>query len=134
MNALILLKLVKESKGEGLAAINPWKYPAKEPWKTKFFYDMWSSALEHDSTDGFHTLALYTPPECLVGALELAISHHSIDALVPLINAFKDIPQISSCHPCCEKCPLVFSQTLKWFPELSSASIVKHPSVINISS
>ena len=118
MNTLLLMKLVKESKGEGLAHINPWKFPANEPWKTKFFYDMWSSALEHDSSAGFHTLSLYTPPECLHGALEMAINHHSVEAIVPLLNAFTDIPNFSPCSTCCEQCPTVFLQAKKWFPLL----------------
>jgi hypothetical protein len=119
MNVSLLLKTVKEEKGAGLAHINPWKFPDRDPWKTVFFFDMWSSALNNNSIDGFHTLALYTPLDCVDGALELAVHHHSVEALVPLLNKkYNHSHFLFSCSPECLRCKSVFVKVKQWFPSL----------------
>jgi hypothetical protein len=119
MNVSLLLKTVKEDRGKGLAHINPWKYPSRDPWKTIFFYDMWKGALENSSVDGFHTLALYTPIDCINGAIELAVHYHSSEALVPLLNKkYNNTYCLFSCAADCQECKRVFLQVKKWFPSL----------------
>ena len=125
------MKAVKESKGQGLALINPWRFPANEPWKTKFFYDMWKSALEHDSSDGFHCLTLYTPQDNLEGALELAVSHHNAEAIVPLLNSYK-VFELCPCSQNCKKCEEVFLRVKQWFPSLTAT--IESPRTIDIPS
>jgi hypothetical protein len=86
MNTDLLLLLLKKDQGKHLASVNPWKYPQQEPWRQKFFYDMWITAFLNNSTYAFHTLTLYTPDEFLENAIELAAEYHSSDALTPLLG------------------------------------------------
>jgi hypothetical protein len=116
MNTELLLMLIKKDQGKHLASINPWKYPQQEPWRQKFFYDMWVAAFQNNSSCAFHTLSLYTPDEFLETAIELATEEHSSHALTPLFGKKYTFEvrkkMVEKLHPCslgitCTRCHTV---------------------------
>jgi hypothetical protein len=118
MNTEILLYLVKKDQGKYLATINPWKYPKEEPYKTQFFYQMWTLALNENSIDSFHTLSLYTPLEYYTSLVELILQYHNVDALIPVLNMKKNVKVPSKCSENCEQCEKILSEVKQWFPQL----------------
>jgi len=124
MNTELLLMLIKKDQGKHLASINPWKYPKKEPWRQKFFYDMWVTAFTNNSVYAFHTLTLYTPDEFLDRAIDLACEEHSCEALVPLFGKKYSYQlrkeMVYKLHPCslgniCIECKKVKNSLLNTF-------------------
>jgi len=124
MNTDVLLTMLKKDQGKYLASINPWKYPKDEPWKQKFFYDMWTTAFTNNSLYAFHTLTLYTPDEFIEKAIELAIEDHSREALTPLLGKKYRYElrkeMVQHLHPCslgkvCTKCQSLKNALLQYF-------------------
>lgn len=123
MNTEILLLLVKEEQGKFLAELNPWKIPREEPWREKFFFDMWTIALKNNSLYGFHTLSIYTPKEYIDKAIELASEEHSVDALVSLLGkkySYENRIEQAQLLFCsegqyCQKCTFLKMNIIKWF-------------------
>ena len=123
MNTEVLFMLLKQEQGKYLSDVNPWKIPKEEPWRQKFFYDMWVHALHFNSVHGYHTLTIYTPNEYLNQAIELACEQHSVEALVSLVGKkyrYEERKQVAQALYCsqgteCKKCSLNKSILFKWF-------------------
>lgn len=98
--------------------------PQNEDWKYVFFMELWSTALESNSKEAFHALALFTPADMLDNVLSLAVQEHSSRAIVPLLacmerrdgwNRHNRLRLIQCSQKRCGSCREVRSHLLKVF-------------------
>lgn len=116
-----LFQAIQTRQGAAFTEMEYVPFPQDVFLRQNLLMQLWDHALEKESYDCFHTLSLYTDPDILINVFELALYHHQVHAIVPLIaclqrnNQFIQLGNVQCNQKQCKTCMHIREQLLVFF-------------------
>jgi hypothetical protein len=117
-----LFQAIKMNRGRPFTNIEYVPFPEDTMLRQTLQMHLWDTALENESYECYHTLSLYTDPEILQNALELAIYYHEVNAVIPLLACLQrqqplyiHLGTIQCTNKQCKTCSSMREQLLNYF-------------------
>jgi hypothetical protein len=116
-----LFRAVEMNRGIPFTNMEFIPFPEDTMLRQTLQMQLWDYALEKESYECFHSLSLFTDTDILFNVLQLAIYHHQVHALVPLIACLErnhqkiQLGNIQCTQKNCKSCSQIRDQLLIYF-------------------